>query len=436
MKKVIICGAGIAGISAAFHLAKAGFKVEIFESRKQIGGCCFSTNLAKTPLPNKINEIDNGQHIFAGIYHNFFEIIKWLDKDNLFNYKDVMYVKFKTLSGETFEFKPLKLLGKLGVLYALFNINTVSISAKFRTLNVFKKLLKNIHNDTTTLDFLRQTNQDEKMIKCFWEPVILATLNSPVHLASTKLFSNVIKKLILSNSKDAALFFANAPLSDIFDNFDEKFSELGGKLYLNNKVKKIIIRQNQCVGIETQDGEKHFAEYVISALPPKQLYNICPYFKDHYTNFPSSPIISIYLLFDRIIMEEEFIGCIDTNIQWIFNQNKIINKFSLNNSQQLAITISAANELINLNNSDLLVLILSELHVLFPLSKFAILHDYKILKDKNATPLITSENGKFRPTSQTDIKKFFIIGGWTETNLPATIESAASSAKLLLKHFL
>ena len=64
--KVIIVGGGVAGISAAVELAKSNIPVQLIEAKNYIGGRCFSFVDRFTG-----DEIDNGQHIFIGAYHNF-----------------------------------------------------------------------------------------------------------------------------------------------------------------------------------------------------------------------------------------------------------------------------------------------------------------------------------------------------------------------------
>ncbi|MBQ6269100.1 MAG: NAD(P)-binding protein [Bacteroidetes bacterium] len=70
MKEVTIIGAGIAGMTAAMHLIEAGIKTTIIDNTNNIGGRCFSF------YDKNINlELDNGQHVCAGIYNNFFQLI-------------------------------------------------------------------------------------------------------------------------------------------------------------------------------------------------------------------------------------------------------------------------------------------------------------------------------------------------------------------------
>ena len=56
-KKIAIIGAGPAGITAAYELVKAGYKVEVFEASPQVGG------LSKT-LDLWNQKIDLGPHRF------------------------------------------------------------------------------------------------------------------------------------------------------------------------------------------------------------------------------------------------------------------------------------------------------------------------------------------------------------------------------------
>lgn len=45
MKRVLVIGAGIAGLSAAIRLQNAGYQVEIYEKNAMPGGKCIDWNL-------------------------------------------------------------------------------------------------------------------------------------------------------------------------------------------------------------------------------------------------------------------------------------------------------------------------------------------------------------------------------------------------------
>jgi len=111
----------------------------------------------------------------------------------------------------------------------------------------------------------------------------------------------------------------------------------------------------------------------------------------------------------------------------IFNENFDDN--SIQNIHQIALTISAANDLISIADTELLRIIKEELIQISGNKNIEILA-YRIIKDKNATPLITFENNSLRPQTVTEISNFYLAGDWIQTELPATIESVALSGKL------
>lgn len=72
MKKVVIIGAGIAGLSAGIYAAKAGYEVEIYEKNMRAGGNCSSWK--RGPYT-----IDNCIHWMTGTLKNSFQYKIWED---------------------------------------------------------------------------------------------------------------------------------------------------------------------------------------------------------------------------------------------------------------------------------------------------------------------------------------------------------------------
>jgi uncharacterized protein with NAD-binding domain and iron-sulfur cluster len=56
--------------------------------------------------------------------------------------------------------------------------------------------------------------------------------------------------------------------------------------------------------------------------------------------------------------------------------------------------------------------------------------DYKIIKEKRATFVPSSEILMKRPSSNTEVANLFLAGDWINTGLPSTIEGAVVSAKI------
>ncbi len=69
-KKVVVVGAGLAGLSAAKKLVDAGFEVQILESRPLFGG-------KVSAWKDKDGDwVESGLHVFFGSYQKIFELMK------------------------------------------------------------------------------------------------------------------------------------------------------------------------------------------------------------------------------------------------------------------------------------------------------------------------------------------------------------------------
>ena len=452
-KKVIIIGAGIAGMSAAMHLINSGFAVEIIENNNKIGGRCFSFfdennfNKLENPTQNnstsKINkklfEIDNGQHLFSGAYKEFFELVKWLGNENIFSEKKNLKIDFLELNKKQnfkYQLDCSKFNNLTGFAYGLSKMKGIGIFDKIFCNNILLAVLLNFkfEKDISTLEFFQKSGLSKKIIERLWKPMVVAMLNAPIEKASTKLFTSTLKKILTAGDNGFSLLHSKVPLSNIFNNFSEKiFSEKinnsENKIFFNSTVKELLVENGICKGIVKNNSEKIYSDYVISTLQPKQLAKIHSSFSNLENIFRSSPIISAYLWLNQPIMQSKYIACINSNIEWIFNKNNLLEISDSENLQQIALTISAASNLISLDTQALLKIIDTEIKQISNNENTKILA-HRIIKDKNATPLITFENNALRPKTKTDISNFFLAGDWIQTGLPATIESAALSGKL------
>ncbi|HSQ20300.1 MAG TPA: FAD-dependent oxidoreductase, partial [Blastocatellia bacterium] len=114
-----------------------------------------------------------------------------------------------------------------------------------------------------------------------------------------------------------------------------------------------------------------------------------------------------------------------TRCQWLFNKDLILKP--ARRSHQVAVIISAARDFVDWTKGDLVEMAISELHELVPVSRSAELFHSVIVKEREATLSHTVESDSLRPGPRTSIPNLILAGDWTDTGLPATIESAVMS---------
>ena len=90
---------------------------------------------------------------------------------------------------------------------------------------------------------------------------------------------------------------------------------------------------------------------------------------------------------------------------------------------------SGAHELIALPGDEILRVARRELDRYLPQARGLSLGDRLVVKEPNATFAATPEEQPDRPGTHTPIANLFLAGDWTDTGLPATLESAVVSGE-------
>ena len=370
-QKIIILGGGVAGISAAFYALERGFDVTLVEANSALGGRINSRIDSKT-----MDSIDNGQHLLVGAYDVFLDILKNIKTYANLKIQDVFSVKYLDKSS-SFNLEERFLKGQPGLLFGLLLLNNLNFSEKISAIKFILKIKLNIfkNNHKNLLEILMENNQSDELIRILWEPMCLATLNTPIKIADTSIFANVLRQSFFAGGFASKMIIPQVGLSDLIAPFEDYFVSQGGKLLNNHSVKELIIEDNIIKKVILTKNQELVADYVISCLPYDRLNKLV----NMDIELESSPIISAYLWYDEVFFDDEFVTVLDKNIQWIFNKRKFgFIAGEKDYPQYLSIVISDAVKLMELGNEDILKMINDEINELFPVKKNLLHH--KIIK--------------------------------------------------------
>ena len=427
-KRVVIIGGGFAGLAAGVRLSDRGYEVLLLERRSHLGGRAYSFIDAKTG-----DVVDNGQHLFMGCYHHTIAFLEKIGRLDRLKFQDRPRVDFLDADGYTsFDCPPLP--APLNVLAGLLRMKGISVRDKLRTFNMGRAIKGNGRlspGALTVNQWLDELGQSARIKKRFWQPMVVATLNQSPDIASARMLKVVLQEAFGGDSKSARIGISRVGLSDLYtDGACDFIKTRGGDVQTGSQVRRLIIERGVVVAVELKDGRRVDGDYFISAVPPEALFAILP--DELKTNefarleaLGSSPIVSINLWFDRPIIDREFVGLLGTRSQWIFNKDLILSPGKQQN--QVAVIISAARDFVDWTRNDLVEMAISELHELLPASRAAKLVHSVIVKEREATLSHTVESDSLRPGPRTSISNLILAGDWTDTGLPATIESAVMS---------
>lgn len=435
---VLIIGGGFAGLAAAVDLAAAGCRPLVLERRSFLGGRAYSFTDKTTG-----DVIDNGQHLMMGCYHSTLEFLEKIGSIEKLKFQPDPQVDFIFETGGEIRrtsFKcpplppPLHLVGglaRLGTIGWSDRAGALRVGLALRRLNGDRDRLASV----TVRQWLNSMGQSERIQSRFWDIMALATLNESAELASADMFARVLDQAFLHTKRDSAMVISKVGLSDLYTNDARSFIEsAGGEVRLNADVAGLIFENDRALGVRMRSGEIINAGAVISAVPyfalnrmidPQDAAN--PAFRS-LDQFKSAPIISINLWYEDRIVEGEFVGLLDSPVEWVFNKNAIGGDHK-RRSQHLALVISGAHEAAKRTKEELIELAVSVMKRFFPgVHRSRLLHAF-VVREHDATMSHTVGMTTLRPSQKTTYKNFFLAGDWTATGLPATIESAVWSGQ-------
>jgi len=273
MKKIVIIGGGIAGLSAGCYAKMNGYDAHIFEMHNLPGGLCtawkrkgytfdvcihwLTGSSPGSPFYNIWQELGAIQG--NEIYYKEMSLKLFLKSKqiNFFNDPDKLANHLKEISPQdsdkidelAFCLKKFYLLGSMpsGKAKELFTIfDTIKMIISFGPFMKFFKKYAKITIDEFAEGFkdpdLRQAIQAMKTITSsnnfFPIPFILATRG-------------------FGFPRGGSLGFAG--------NIEQRYIGLGGKIHYGSKIKKILVTNNKAVGVQLENGTEVDADIVISA---------------------------------------------------------------------------------------------------------------------------------------------------------------------------
>ena len=272
MKKVIIIGAGIAGMTTGVILQKAGYQTEIFEKNAVVGGQC-------TGWKREGYVIDNCIHWLTGTkegsaLHELWKEIGALG-DDVEVYQKEMFFSSK-LNGQTLtywrnadrtrkemlELSPQdeKEIHKLMNYVKLAESLKVPVEKPFDAMNLFEFMKLGMSMKAMGKVMKEYGNIDIKELALrFKHPLIQRSIMDympPGYLAFAFIFSYAT---VTSGNGD----IPRGGSLEMATRIANKYKENGGVLHTNATVEQIILNGNKAQGILLQDGRKINADYIV-----------------------------------------------------------------------------------------------------------------------------------------------------------------------------
>ena len=455
---MIVIGAGFAGLSAATALAERGARVLVVEARPTLGG-----RATAFTDPATGERVDNGQHVLFGCYHETFRFLRRIGAESNVRVQRHLAVDMIDRAGRWSRLacpalpSPFHLLA--GVMswkalgwrdrLAVLRMRAPMAAARAQRLSRRGRLPwpaeaaeqrrrqpaqgppegepYDIHREETVRQWLIRHRQTPRLIELLWEPLAVAALNQPIDSAAAAPFVSVLALMFGRDPRDAALALPLKPLDEMYARPAREYIERkGGTVSMSSPATitgapQVVVR-----------GERLTATSIICAVPWYALSDVFPdrpavlgLILDAAARTAASPIVTVNLWFDRVVMERMLVGLPGRTMQWVFDKRTVFGE----QASHLSLVSSGAEDVVSRTNQELIELAVGDVRDALPAVRSAALLRGVVVREKRATFSVAPGQPP-RPSTQTGVSGLFLAGDWIDTGLPATIEGAVVSGHL------
>jgi hydroxysqualene dehydroxylase len=437
--RVAVVGGGLAGISAALRLADTGCAVTVVEAKPRLGG--LTASFRRGDL-----DVDTGQHVFLRCctsYRALLDRLHVTPMTTLQERMDVEVVRARDGRRARLHRGGLPVVAGLPLHLAasLLGYSVLPISARLSTTRAALALRSVDPADPMTDErsfgsWLAGHSQSPDAVEALWDLVGVATLNARAADASLALAATVFQLGLLTDAGAADIGWSNVALQELHgDSALRELAVAGVEVRLHCRAEAVEARgHGWTVRLATDDGAgdgagEIAADAVVVALPPAPAERVLPVnavdlAAGWSSRLGSTPIVNVHAVFDRTVMDEAFLACVGSPLQWLFDRSA---PAGLRTGQYLAASLSAADEVAAQPVGEIRSRLLPELERVLPRVRGATLLDFFVTREPHATFRQAPGSGRWRPGTTTRLPGLVLAGAHTATGWPATMEGAVRS---------
>lgn len=426
--RVAVVGGGLAGITAALYLADAGCRVILYETRPRLGGLTHSFQRGDL-------DVDNGQHVFLRCCTAYQALLRRLGVTDLVRLQDRLDIPVRAPGRAGVRLRRNGLPAPLHLGGSLLRYGLLSPAQRWRFVRAALALRRldraDPAVDTRSFgDWLREHGQDETTVDALWNLVGVATLNAGADQASLSLAAMVFQVGLLRDPSAADIGWAAVPLQRLHGQpAASQLARAGAEVRTGARVRSV--RAQGPGWVVNARSEETMVDRVVLAVPPPAAHALAPAGAiakpDGWASaLGAAPIVNLHVVLDRRVLDEPFVAGVGTPIQWVFDRTE---SSGLTRGQYLAVSLSAADAYIDEPVGALRERFLPELAALIPGLADAIIADFFVTREREATFRPAPGVAALRPPAVTGAAGLFLAGAWTDTGWPATMEGAVRSGE-------
>jgi uncharacterized protein with NAD-binding domain and iron-sulfur cluster len=429
--KVVVVGAGWAGLGATHHLAQQGYDITLLEAAPYPGGLVAGWKTAGG------RSIEGGIHGFWYPYRNIFRLVQELGINPFTPFtRSSQYspagleVESPIFQNEprlptplgTFlytRFKRLPLIDRLSALPLLYAIADFDNSDE-----AWKR-----YDKVTARELFKQFGVSARLYRESFEPMLLVGLFAPGEQCSAAATLGMLYYFILAHQPDFDVVWCRGTVGEkIFQPWLRQIEKAGGKVLTNKKVTDVILNdKGEAKGVVC--GEEIFeADAVIFAVSVSGMKKIMANSSNlsnysefrNLTNLGGIDVLATRLWFDRKVnvpLPSNACFGFDPTTGWtFFDLNVLHDEYKDEPGSVIEADFYHANQLLPQSDEQIIAKVYGDLATCVPEFKQAKVIDSSVIRVRQGVTHFAPGSYQYLLRGKTSIPNLYMSGDWIITN--------------------
>ncbi len=430
-RTVLIIGGGPAGITAALRLSEHGYVVTLLEQRFELGGRLISSS-------ESAESTDAIPPVVLGCHKATLSLLETLGTARQVRFSNRLRFEFLLSGGRLVPLRRPWLPGPLHAMLGLATFPGLPLRDRWRVLAFLERTWEGDPElpldlgSRTANDWLTEFGQSKEARSHLWSPLARFLLGDDLTVVSAATFARMLSHCFLSARHHTGLAIPIGGIrSLLLTPASERLTQSGATIRLGISVNQIRFDAHRVTGIQLQSGSPLVADWYVAALPHRRLCSLLPesaltnysYF-EQLTRLTDSPAVTVHLWMGSTRPAPRLVLLAGRTYHWMVSR-----AFGESGRQGTIVSLVATglSGWLDRPDQDLLKSALDDAGDCLPTAVGAKVADSRIVREPQAFLSLRPGTASLRPLPQSPFPNLFLAGDWTDTGLPATLESAILS---------
>jgi uncharacterized protein with NAD-binding domain and iron-sulfur cluster len=429
-RKVVVVGAGWAGLGAAYSLVKQGYAVTLLEAGAYPGGLVVGWQTAGG------RSVEAGIHGFWYPYNNIFSLVDELGIQPFTPYTRSSQYSPAGLEVESPLFQSMPYLPSPLGTFVYTQFQRLPLIDRLSALPLLYALIDFDNSDAawqrydavTARELFKQFGVSERLYKESFEPMLLVGLFAPGEQCSAAAALGMLYYFILAHQPDFDVRWCRGTVGEkIFRPWVEQIEQLGGKVLANRRVTDIQMGESNQVTAVCCGDESFEADAVIFSVGITGMKKIVagssvlrdrPEFRN-LQNLGGIDVLATRLWFDRRVEvplpSNACFGFHPTTGWTFFDLNALHDEYRDAPGSVIEVDYYHANQLLPLTDDQILPLVKDNLSGCLPAFVQARIIDHSVIRLPQAVSHFAPGSYRYLLPIKTSFSNVFMSGDWIVT---------------------